>query len=142
MQCDWRISVSAGSTVSIVITDMEMEERGTCNFDYLEVNCNALAHFNSILISFFSFLDADFRRHRWIRQKFRQILRQRPSNANQLDHKQRILTYAKRLQYARPRLRSEVQYQYVQCETRLEPAPFLIRFLFLESLNRLSPRNS
>lgn len=37
MQCDWRISVSAGSTVSIVITDMEMEEQGTCNFDYLEV---------------------------------------------------------------------------------------------------------
>lgn len=60
MQCDWRISVSAGSTVSIVITDMEMEERGTCNFDYLEVNYNALAHFNSILIPFFLFFGRRF----------------------------------------------------------------------------------
>lgn len=120
MQCDWRISVSAGSTVAIVITDMEMEERGTCNFDYLEVNIDLRLIFQRISNNFFS-IGADFWRHRWIGKKFRQILRQRPSTANRIDLKPCVLTHAKWLQYARPWLRSEIQHKYVRIEYRLDP---------------------
>lgn len=38
MQCDWRISVNAGSTVLLFISDMQMEDQGACTFDYLEVS--------------------------------------------------------------------------------------------------------
>lgn len=37
MQCDWKIVVSSGSTISVVIVDLELEDHYNCYFDYLEV---------------------------------------------------------------------------------------------------------
>lgn len=36
-QCDWHISVSQGSTIDFVISDLDLEEQIDCIFDYLEV---------------------------------------------------------------------------------------------------------
>ncbi|XP_058456836.1 cubilin homolog [Malaya genurostris] len=36
-QCNWRISVSAGSAIHIVFTDLELESHVNCRYDYLEV---------------------------------------------------------------------------------------------------------
>lgn len=35
--CSWRISVSAGSAIHIVFTDLELESHGLCRYDYLEI---------------------------------------------------------------------------------------------------------
>lgn len=37
MQCDYRIYVSRGSTISLVVTDIEMEAHYECEFDYISV---------------------------------------------------------------------------------------------------------
>lgn len=42
-QCDWRVSLSPGSTISIIISDLELEEQSECVFDSLEVR--KYAHF-------------------------------------------------------------------------------------------------
>lgn len=36
-QCNWRISVNPGSTIQLILTDLDMEEHGTCLFDSLQV---------------------------------------------------------------------------------------------------------
>lgn len=36
-QCEWRISVNEGSTVEIIITDLDMESQTECKYDYLEI---------------------------------------------------------------------------------------------------------
>lgn len=35
-QCEWRISVNAGSTIQLVFTDLDMEEHSTCIFDSIQ----------------------------------------------------------------------------------------------------------
>ncbi|XP_057337332.1 cubilin-like isoform X2 [Microplitis mediator] len=35
--CTWKIAVSAGSRVQIIIVDLDLEEHIRCNFDYLEI---------------------------------------------------------------------------------------------------------
>lgn len=37
MQCDYRIYVSRGSTINLVVTDIEMETHSDCEFDYISV---------------------------------------------------------------------------------------------------------
>lgn len=37
MQCDWRITVSKGSLVQLLFSDLEMEEHSECYFDYIEI---------------------------------------------------------------------------------------------------------
>ncbi|KAG4066297.1 hypothetical protein HA402_000521 [Bradysia odoriphaga] len=36
-QCDWRITVSKGSLVQLLFTDLELEEHYECYFDYIEI---------------------------------------------------------------------------------------------------------
>lgn len=36
-QCEYRISVSQGSTIKIVFTDLDLEQHSDCNYDYLAV---------------------------------------------------------------------------------------------------------
>lgn len=36
-QCDWRITVSKGSLVQLLFTDMELEEHSDCYFDHIEI---------------------------------------------------------------------------------------------------------
>lgn len=36
-QCTWRITVNRGSTIQIVISDLDMEEHHECYYDYLEI---------------------------------------------------------------------------------------------------------
>ncbi|XP_012276352.1 cubilin [Orussus abietinus] len=36
-ECTWKIVVSAGSVVQIIIVDLELEEHATCRFDYVEI---------------------------------------------------------------------------------------------------------
>lgn len=38
MQCDYRIHVSQGSTVSLIVTDLEMEVDPDCSMDYIAVS--------------------------------------------------------------------------------------------------------
>ncbi|KAH0568173.1 hypothetical protein KQX54_019308 [Cotesia glomerata] len=37
-ECTWKIAVSAGSRVQIIIVDLDLEEHVRCNFDYLEIS--------------------------------------------------------------------------------------------------------
>ncbi|KAI1280397.1 Cubilin [Halotydeus destructor] len=36
-ECDWQIKVSSGSTIVLHITDIDIEQHGSCNFDFLEM---------------------------------------------------------------------------------------------------------
>lgn len=36
-QCDWRITVSKGSLVQLLFSDLELEEHADCYFDYIEI---------------------------------------------------------------------------------------------------------
>ncbi|XP_055632024.1 cubilin homolog [Toxorhynchites rutilus septentrionalis] len=36
-ECSWRISISAGSSIHIVFTDLELESHSNCRYDYLEI---------------------------------------------------------------------------------------------------------
>lgn len=36
-QCEWKISVSEGSTIKIVFTDLDLEAHAECKYDFLEV---------------------------------------------------------------------------------------------------------
>lgn len=36
-QCDWRITVSKGSVVQLLFSDLELEEHTQCYFDYVEI---------------------------------------------------------------------------------------------------------
>lgn len=36
-QCDWRITVSKGSLVQLLFSDLELEEHSECYFDYIEI---------------------------------------------------------------------------------------------------------
>lgn len=36
-QCQWRITSNQGSTIQIVISDLDMEEHSECRYDYLEI---------------------------------------------------------------------------------------------------------
>lgn len=36
-QCDWRITVSEGSVVQLLFSDLELEEHVECYFDYIEI---------------------------------------------------------------------------------------------------------
>lgn len=36
-QCEWRISVSEGSVIEIIFTDLDMEAQTECKYDYLEI---------------------------------------------------------------------------------------------------------
>lgn len=36
-QCDWRITVSKGSVVQLLFSDLELEDQSECYFDYVEI---------------------------------------------------------------------------------------------------------
>lgn len=36
-QCNWKISVSSGSVIDLIIADMDLEDRADCFFDYVIV---------------------------------------------------------------------------------------------------------
>lgn len=36
-QCDWRITVSKGSLIQLLFSDLELEEHAECYFDYIEI---------------------------------------------------------------------------------------------------------
>lgn len=38
MQCDYTIQVARGSTISLTITDLDMEITSDCSFDYISVS--------------------------------------------------------------------------------------------------------
>lgn len=38
MQCDYRIHVAQGSTINLVVTDLDMETSVECIMDYLSVS--------------------------------------------------------------------------------------------------------
>lgn len=38
MQCDYKIHVSRGSTINLVVTDLDMETDIGCSMDYLSVS--------------------------------------------------------------------------------------------------------
>ena len=35
-QCEWRISVNAGSAIQLLISDLDLESQAECRYDYLE----------------------------------------------------------------------------------------------------------
>lgn len=44
MQCDYSIQVARGSTINLLVTDLNMEASSDCTFDYVAVSI-ALNHF-------------------------------------------------------------------------------------------------